>query len=156
MGRDGQNGGGEQEVQLPALEGISHRDERHSRGNTVNGAVIACRVTDGNYARGERDIMDRDVHSVCCTPETNVTLCVDHTALTNKQTYKETNEVNFNKVCDLTQYIKKLILQRTVIKIICMIVHILVLSLRSIVCILLLEHVSAWILNFNQKSLICI
>ena len=35
-------------------------------------------VTGGSYTCGEHSMTYRDVESRCCTPETNVTLCVDY------------------------------------------------------------------------------
>ena len=32
-----------------------------------------------SYTFGEHSIMDTEVESLCCTPETNVTLCVNYT-----------------------------------------------------------------------------
>ena len=38
-----------------------------------------CVVTKGGYTYGEHSIMCRKVESLCCTPETNITLCVNYT-----------------------------------------------------------------------------
>lgn len=38
-------------------------------------------VTQGSYACGEQSIMYREVESLCYTPETNVTLCVNYTQI---------------------------------------------------------------------------
>ena len=35
-------------------------------------------VTDGSYTDGEHGIMDKEVESICCTTETDVTLCVKY------------------------------------------------------------------------------
>ena len=43
-------------------------------------------VTDGSYICGEHNITPRDdVESLCCTPETNVTLCVNHHSILKKR-----------------------------------------------------------------------
>ena len=38
-------------------------------------------MTDGSYACGEQGIMYRLVKSLCWTPETNVTLCINYTSI---------------------------------------------------------------------------
>ena len=38
-------------------------------------------MTDGDYTYGEHWVMYRIVESLCCTPETTVTLCVSHTSI---------------------------------------------------------------------------
>lgn len=40
--------------------------------------------------------MDREVESPCCTPKTNVTLCVDHTQ--NKRPIETTKIESFSKL----------------------------------------------------------
>lgn len=40
-------------------------------------------VTDGGYTSGENNIMSREVESLCCVPDTNITLCINYT----KKTY---------------------------------------------------------------------
>ena len=44
----------------------------------VNRIVLHCMVTDGSYARDEPSIRYRLVESLHCTPETNVTFCVNY------------------------------------------------------------------------------
>lgn len=48
MGTVSRERGGQKEIR----EGLSHRDERHSTENIVNGVVMAVLVTDDGYARG--------------------------------------------------------------------------------------------------------
>ena len=36
-------------------------------------------VTDGSYTCGKNCMMYREVESLCCAPETSVTLCVNYT-----------------------------------------------------------------------------
>lgn len=38
-------------------------------------------LTDGSYTCGEHSIIYRVVESLCCTPETNETLCVNYTQI---------------------------------------------------------------------------
>lgn len=40
-------------------------------------------VTNGSSTGGEHSITYRDVESLCCTPETNITLCVTYTQKKN-------------------------------------------------------------------------
>ena len=40
-------------------------------------------VTDGSYTGGEHSVIYKLVESICCTPETNVTLCVNYTQFFN-------------------------------------------------------------------------
>lgn len=56
----------------------------YSMGNTVNGLInLCCMGTDGSYAHGK--LMYKLVTSLCCTPETNVTLCLSYTSLKKKK-----------------------------------------------------------------------
>lgn len=41
----------------------------------VNDTVVVFMLTDDSYTYGEHGIISRDVEILCCTPETNVTLC---------------------------------------------------------------------------------
>ena len=43
-------------------------------------------MADGNYTCGEHSVTSRDVESLCCTPETNITLCVNFTQIILKKT----------------------------------------------------------------------
>ena len=40
-------------------------------------------VTADSYTCSEHSIMYRGVKSLCCTPETNITLCVNYTVINN-------------------------------------------------------------------------
>ena len=42
-------------------------------------------MTDGDYHHGEQGLMHRIVESMRCTLETNLTLYVNYTSITNKQ-----------------------------------------------------------------------
>ena len=44
-----------------------------------------CMVTDGSYTCGEHSIRYREVESLCCTSENNVTLCVSYIKMKTKQ-----------------------------------------------------------------------
>ena len=55
------------------MEGISHGDERHSTGNIVSGTAKCCMGADG-ATPGEHSKMYKFVKSLCCIPETDVTL----------------------------------------------------------------------------------
>ena len=57
--------------------GINRRNKRYSIGNTVSGFTIVCMVTDGSYTCDKYSIMYKLFESLCCTPETNVKLCVN-------------------------------------------------------------------------------
>jgi len=52
-------------------------------------------MTDGSYTCGEHNITYRLIESLCCIPETNVTLCVDYTSIkmviTNENKMKGNN-----------------------------------------------------------------
>ena len=51
-------------------------------------------VTDGNYTCGsEHSITYRDVESLCCTPATNITLCVNCTQIFMKGRKKEKHRI---------------------------------------------------------------
>lgn len=53
----------------------------------VSGQVLVKRKphTEGSRAWGEHSIPYRFVESLCCVPETNVTLCVNYTSIKNTQ-----------------------------------------------------------------------
>ena len=53
-----------------------------------------CVVTKGGYTYGEHSIMCRKVESLCCTPETNITLCVNYT---DKKLKKKIKHIPNNK-----------------------------------------------------------
>ena len=47
-----------------------------------------CLVTDGSYPCGEHSIMGRVFESLCCTHETNVTLCVNYTSIKKRSSFE--------------------------------------------------------------------
>ena len=51
-----------------------------------------CRGTDDSYTDDEHGITCRLVESLCCTPETNVTLCLNYTSI--KKSNCSLNKVN--------------------------------------------------------------
>ena len=63
---------------------MSYQDERYSIGDIVNDIIMALMVTVGNYTCGEHSITYRDVESLYCTPETNITLCVNCASIKKK------------------------------------------------------------------------
>ena len=63
---------------------ISHGNKRYCIGNIVDGIVRCCMVTVDSYTCDECSITYRDVESLCCTPETNITLCVKYTQKNGK------------------------------------------------------------------------
>ena len=48
-----------------------------------------CEVTDGSYTCGEHSVTDREVESLCRTPERNVTLEYKCQLILNKKICKE-------------------------------------------------------------------
>lgn len=92
---------------LPVMEWMSHGDERYSTGNTVTGMVLACMVTEGSHPCGEQSTTSRLVQLLCCTPEMNVTLCVDYTSTKKKKSLNITSNasiwtLSLLKLCSLS------------------------------------------------------
>ena len=48
-------------------------------------------VTEGSFTCGEHNIKYRLAESVSCTPETNVTLCVNYTSIEKKNSLVKTD-----------------------------------------------------------------
>ena len=61
------------------MEWIGHRDERYSPGNIVSGIVIA--LYGDRWYFDEQRLTYKEAESLCCTPETNVTLWVNYTSI---------------------------------------------------------------------------
>ena len=63
------------------MEWISHLDERECSQwychSTVWGQMVAI-------LNDKHSIRYRDVESLCCTPKTNVTLCINYISITKK------------------------------------------------------------------------
>ena len=68
---------------LPVIEWKSHGDKRCSLESIVNGIIIA--LYGDKWWLYKYNIMYRLVGSLCCTPETNVALCVNYTSIKNKR-----------------------------------------------------------------------
>ena len=81
-------GEGSKRCRLLVVEWISPGDERYSITKTVNGTVTVLYGSDGNCICGKPSMKYTDVESLCLTPETNVTLCVNYTQI------KKENNVN--------------------------------------------------------------
>ena len=47
-------------------------------------------VTDGRYTCGEQNTIYREIKPHCCTPETNITLCVNYTQIKKKKMLNHT------------------------------------------------------------------
>ena len=67
------------------MEWISHGDKRYRIGNIVKGTAIALDGADGCYTCDEQSVMYKLVKLLCCTPETNVTLCVNYTSIIKRR-----------------------------------------------------------------------
>lgn len=67
-------------------------DERYSTGRIVHGPVMGRAVTGGSHLCGERSIMCREIESLRCTPESDVTLCVNRTSVKKKEREREAGQ----------------------------------------------------------------
>jgi len=61
------------------------------------------RVTDGSYICGEHSLMHRVVKSLCCTLETNVTLCVNYISILKKE--EEINRTKWRVLKDISHIV---------------------------------------------------
>lgn len=63
------------------IQASSEGNKWHHLGNIVNDSIIASYVTDGWYTCGERSMRYKLVESLGCTPDINVTFCVNYTQI---------------------------------------------------------------------------
>lgn len=76
----GKKGAGEWETQAATCEMNESQTKRHSIRHIIDDTVMA---RDGSYSCGEHSIMYKRVEFLCCTPKTNVTLCVSYIQIKN-------------------------------------------------------------------------
>ena len=67
--------------------GISKSQESATQEIQSMVSQQCCMGTDGSYTCGEHSIMYKLVKSLSCTPETNVTLCVNYTQIKRENTW---------------------------------------------------------------------
>lgn len=67
---------GRRRNRLWVMEWTSHRNKRYSIGSMVSGTIIVL-YSDSRYTC-DHSITNRIVDSLCCTLETNVTLCLNY------------------------------------------------------------------------------
>lgn len=97
-GGGGEIGEGNEERDIMSSYKISHRDEKSSIGNVVSSTVIRSH---GDWTHpAEFRVTCRIVESMCCTPETSITLYVNYNNK-SKNKFKNAHSTNRANECQL-------------------------------------------------------
>lgn len=66
---------------LPFMQSINHRDKRYSTGHIVDDTMLVLYGDRQELHCGKHSITYKVVQSLCCIPESNITLCVNYTSI---------------------------------------------------------------------------